>query len=124
MDHYKYIIIGGGMTGDAAVKGIREIDKDGSIAMISLEAHPPYSRPPLTKGLWKNTLEEKIWKKTEDQNVNLILNSKAERIENVFRVGKIKAPVGVEEIRPGAVKVCLITFMRSFYFLKPSLSGD
>ena len=80
MDHYKYIIIGGGMTGDAAVKGIREIDKDGSIAMISLEAHPPYSRPPLTKGLWKNTLEEKIWKKTEDQNVNLILNSKAERI--------------------------------------------
>ena len=29
MPHYKYLIIGGGMTADAAVKGIREIDADG-----------------------------------------------------------------------------------------------
>lgn len=62
------------MTGDAAVKGIRELDKNGSIAMLSRETHPPYARPPLTKGLWKNTPEEKIWKHTEDQNVTLMLN--------------------------------------------------
>lgn len=62
------------MTGDAAVKGIRELDKEGSIAMLSREPDPPYSRPPLTKSLWKNTPEEKIWKHTEDKNVILMLN--------------------------------------------------
>lgn len=82
MNNYKYIIVGGGMTGDAAVKGIREIDKDGSILMISSEPNPPYSRPPLTKGLWKDTPEEKIWKKTEDQNVEIILNSGVAVINN------------------------------------------
>jgi 3-phenylpropionate/trans-cinnamate dioxygenase ferredoxin reductase component len=75
MNNYKYIIVGGGMTGDAAVKGIREIDKDGSVLMVSSESNPPYSRPPLTKGLWKDTPEEKIWKKTGEQNVEIILNS-------------------------------------------------
>jgi 3-phenylpropionate/trans-cinnamate dioxygenase ferredoxin reductase subunit len=80
MNHYKYLIIGGGMTGDAAVKGIREIDKEGSIGMFSMESNPPYSRPPLTKGLWKNTPEEKIWKKTEEQNAEIHLNTKVSGI--------------------------------------------
>lgn len=69
------------MTGDAAVKGIRELDKDGSIAMISEESNPPYSRPPLTKGLWKNTPEEKIWKKTSEQNVEILLNTTVNSID-------------------------------------------
>src|SRR5688572_8464261 len=83
MNHYKYIIIGGGMTGDAAVKGIREIDTDGSIAMISMEDVAPYARPPLTKGLWKNTPEEKIWKKTQDYNVTLLLKTEVQNV-NTF----------------------------------------
>jgi 3-phenylpropionate/trans-cinnamate dioxygenase ferredoxin reductase component len=83
MNNYKYIIIGGGMTGDAAVKGIREIDSNGTIAMISREDVAPYARPPLTKGLWKNTPEEKIWKKTQDYNVTLLLKTEVENI-NTF----------------------------------------
>jgi len=47
------VIIGGGMRGNAAVDGIREIDKDSSILLISAEKDPPYDRSPLTKGLWK-----------------------------------------------------------------------
>lgn len=73
MKEYKYIIIGGGMTADAAVKGIREVDPTGTICMISTEPDPPYSRPPLTKGLWKNTPEQKIWKHTEDLIIELKL---------------------------------------------------
>ncbi len=46
-----YLIVGGGMTGDAACKGIREHDAEGSITLVGAEAHPPYKRPPLTKGL-------------------------------------------------------------------------
>src|SRR5688572_15114426 len=82
MKHYNYLIIGGGMTGDSAVKGIRELDQTGSIGMISAEPDPPYSRPPLTKGLWKNTPEEKIWRKTSEQNADILLNSRAVSIND------------------------------------------
>jgi NADPH-dependent 2,4-dienoyl-CoA reductase/sulfur reductase-like enzyme len=50
--HYQYLIIGGGMTAHAAIGGIREVDPDGTIGLISAEPYPPYDRPPLTKGLW------------------------------------------------------------------------
>ena len=52
MESARFLIVGGGMTGDAAVKGIREHDADGSIILVGTERHPPYARPPLTKGLW------------------------------------------------------------------------
>ena len=51
MPHDKYLIIGAGMTGDAALHGIREVDLEGSIAVIGAEADPPYDRPPLSKAL-------------------------------------------------------------------------
>ena len=70
---YRYLIVGGGMTGDAACKGIREHDADGTIALVGEEQHPPYARPPLTKGLWKGGDEEKIWRGTADLAVDLTL---------------------------------------------------
>ena len=35
MKQYKYLIVGGGLTDDAAVRGIRELDASGSIGLIS-----------------------------------------------------------------------------------------
>lgn len=67
MKHYKYLIIGGGLTGDAATRGIRELDTEGSIGLISAESAPPYMRPNLSKGLWKGRPIEKIWRKTEER---------------------------------------------------------
>jgi NADPH-dependent 2,4-dienoyl-CoA reductase/sulfur reductase-like enzyme len=58
----KYLIVGAGMTGDMAAKGIRELDSDGSVIMIGADPHPPYKRPLLTKGLWKGSPEDKIWR--------------------------------------------------------------
>ncbi|MGH9464174.1 MAG: NAD(P)/FAD-dependent oxidoreductase, partial [Thermoanaerobaculia bacterium] len=52
MTHHTYLIVGGGMTAAAAVAGIREVDEEGSIGLISAEGHPPYDRPPLSKKLW------------------------------------------------------------------------
>jgi 3-phenylpropionate/trans-cinnamate dioxygenase ferredoxin reductase subunit len=69
----KYLIVGGGMTADAAVKGIREHDAAGSIALVGSEPHPPYKRPPLTKGLWSGGDEAKIWKNTADAGAELLL---------------------------------------------------
>ena len=53
MKHYHYLIVGGGMAADAAVRAIRDIDKQNSIAIIGQEEDPPYNWPPLSKGLWK-----------------------------------------------------------------------
>lgn len=69
----RYLIVGGGMTGDAAVKGIRERDPDGSITLVGDEQNPPYARPPLTKGLWSGDDEAKIWRGTADAGADLRL---------------------------------------------------
>ena len=62
MNTTKYLIIGAGMTGDMAAKGIRDHDPDGPITMIGADSDPPYKRPLLTKGLWHGAPEEKIWR--------------------------------------------------------------
>ena len=62
MHSTRYLIVGAGMTGDMAAKGIREHDADGAITIVGAEPHPPYKRPPLTKGLWKGAPEEKLWR--------------------------------------------------------------
>src|SRR5258706_16166081 len=69
----RYLLVGGGRTADAAVKGIREHDGDGSIVLVGSEPHPPYKRPPLTKGLWSGGDEAKIWKHTEEAGAQVIL---------------------------------------------------
>jgi NADPH-dependent 2,4-dienoyl-CoA reductase/sulfur reductase-like enzyme len=66
MEKTRYLIVGGGMTGDAAVKGIREHDADGEIVLVGAEEHAPYARPPLTKKLWAGSDEAKIWRGTEE----------------------------------------------------------
>jgi 3-phenylpropionate/trans-cinnamate dioxygenase ferredoxin reductase component len=58
MSAFRYLIVGGGMTGDAACRGIRDHDDDGSIGMFAAEPHEPYARPPLTKALWTSDKEE------------------------------------------------------------------
>lgn len=73
MARYRYLVVGGGMTGDAACKGIRSIDPDGSIALVGDEPDPPYARPPLTKGLWLGKEESSIWRGTRDEGVELRL---------------------------------------------------
>jgi NADPH-dependent 2,4-dienoyl-CoA reductase/sulfur reductase-like enzyme len=73
MKHYRYLIVGGGLTGDAAARGILELDVAASIGMISKEADPPYARPNLSKGLWKGRPIEKIWRNTRDLGVELHL---------------------------------------------------
>jgi 3-phenylpropionate/trans-cinnamate dioxygenase ferredoxin reductase component len=86
MEHYKYLIVGGGMTADAAVRGIRELDSAGLIGVISTESIGPYDRPPLSKGLWKGEDPESIWRKTADvAGVTFHLGTTAARIDVAAR---------------------------------------
>jgi NADPH-dependent 2,4-dienoyl-CoA reductase/sulfur reductase-like enzyme len=83
MAKYKYLIIGAGMTADAAVRGIRELDSQGTIGIIGSDQNPPYNRPPLSKGLWKGKSLESIWRRTQEFSVDLHLGRIASSIAPV-----------------------------------------
>ncbi|HSB65092.1 MAG TPA: FAD-dependent oxidoreductase [Anaerolineales bacterium] len=81
MAKFKYLMIGAGMTADAAVRGIRELDPDGTIGMIGSDQNPPYNRPPLTKALWKGKPLESIWRGTQEYSVEFHLGRTAVSID-------------------------------------------
>jgi NADPH-dependent 2,4-dienoyl-CoA reductase/sulfur reductase-like enzyme len=81
MQNYTYSIVGGGMTAAAAVTGIREVDDKGSIGVIGAEPHPPYDRPPLSKGLWKDKPIESIWRKIDAQSLTFHLGRTARELD-------------------------------------------
>ena len=81
MNSYDYLIVGGGMTADAAARGIRERDARGTIGIIGAESHPPYNRPPLTKGLWKGDAPESIWRKTDEARVDMESGARVTKID-------------------------------------------
>lgn len=80
MKEYKYIVIGGGMTGASSVMGIRKNDPDGKIAMFSQEPYKPYNKPPLTKGLWDGKELEDIIRPIEKYDVDLFLETKIVKV--------------------------------------------
>jgi 3-phenylpropionate/trans-cinnamate dioxygenase ferredoxin reductase subunit len=81
MPDYRYLIVGGGMTADAACRGIRDRDQDGSIGLVGEEDDPPYSRPPLSKALWQGKDEAKIWRGTKEHGVDLHLGRRAVAVD-------------------------------------------
>ncbi len=85
MTPYPYLIVGGGMTADAAVRGIRELDDSRPIGLIGAEPDPPYARPPLSKGLWKGEPLEGIWRDTGEAGVELHLGRRVTAIDLAAR---------------------------------------
>ncbi|MGE5127554.1 MAG: NAD(P)/FAD-dependent oxidoreductase [Betaproteobacteria bacterium] len=81
MPRYRYLIVGGGMAADAAARGIRERDKEGSIGLVGEEPSAPYARPPLSKGLWKGEAVETIWRGTDKLGVTLHLGRRIVGLE-------------------------------------------
>jgi NADPH-dependent 2,4-dienoyl-CoA reductase/sulfur reductase-like enzyme len=83
--NYNYLIVGGGMTAAAAVAGIREIDRQGTIGLIGAEPHPPYDRPPLSKALWKGDLLDSIWRSVDSQGVTSHVGRTARSVDSKTR---------------------------------------
>ncbi len=86
MPHYSYIIVGGGMAAAAAVQGIRKNDQEGQIAVFSAEPDPPYTRPALSKGLWKGKTIDQIWRDLDGQDVKLHLHHPIHSFDQMNRV--------------------------------------
>jgi NADPH-dependent 2,4-dienoyl-CoA reductase/sulfur reductase-like enzyme len=79
--HFRYLLVGGGMAADAAAHGIRERDAEGSIGLVGEEPHPPYNRPPLSKGLWKGNAAESIQRNTAGARVDMFLGRRVVRLD-------------------------------------------
>ncbi len=71
MAAYRYVMVGGGMTADAACRGIRDHDADGSIGLFGSEHHDPYARPPLSKALWTGKDESSVFRGTPELDVDV-----------------------------------------------------
>jgi NADPH-dependent 2,4-dienoyl-CoA reductase/sulfur reductase-like enzyme len=83
MTRYDYLIVGGGMTADAAAHGIRKHDAKGGIGIVGSDHNAPYNRPPLTKGLWKGDPPESIERDTEETGAELILGRRIASLDPV-----------------------------------------
>ena len=77
----QYLVIGGGMTADAAVKALNRADPDGRTLLVSLEPQPPYKRPPLSKGLWKGEDEARADLGTVGTGADMLLGRQVEALD-------------------------------------------
>jgi NADPH-dependent 2,4-dienoyl-CoA reductase/sulfur reductase-like enzyme len=78
---YKYLIVGGGMAAAAAFKGIRQVDREGTVGLVGAELDPPYDRTALTKALWKGKPFERIWRLKETDVISLHLGKTVCEVE-------------------------------------------
>lgn len=60
MKNYKYVIVGSSIAAISAVKALRKTDADGSLAIISEELNPTYSRPLIYEFLCKKIKEKEL----------------------------------------------------------------
>ncbi|MBT2502529.1 FAD-dependent oxidoreductase [Curtobacterium sp. ISL-83] len=88
MTDHRYLIIGGGMVADAAARGIRELDPDGSIGIISEDVDRPYARPALSKKLWTDPAfdwDEKVDLHTEETGAAFVLGTAVTSIDRAAK---------------------------------------
>jgi 3-phenylpropionate/trans-cinnamate dioxygenase ferredoxin reductase component len=84
MTDFRYLIVGGGMVADSAARGIRELDTDGSIGIISEDVDRPYARPALSKKLWTDpefSWDEKVDLHTEETGATFVLGTRVTAID-------------------------------------------
>ena len=81
----KYLIIGNSAAGIGAVEGIRQIDKNGEIIMITNEPYHTYSRPLISYYLSGKVTEEKMKYRSDDfykkHNCNILKNTTVVEID-------------------------------------------
>ncbi|MDM7892147.1 NAD(P)/FAD-dependent oxidoreductase [Curtobacterium caseinilyticum] len=88
MTDFRYLVVGGGMVADSAARGIREIDQDGSIGIISEDVDRPYARPALSKKLWTDpgfSWDDKVDLHTEETGATFLLGTVVTSIDRAAK---------------------------------------
>ena len=82
----KYVIIGNSAGAIGCVEGIRSVDKDSEIVLISSEPYHTYSRPLISYLLWGKTDEQRMKYRPDsfyqDNNVKTMLGKTAVSIDS------------------------------------------
>ncbi len=82
MEHtYDYLIIGAGMTGEAAAQALHDTDPEAHIGMVGDENDPPYDRPPLSKDLWKDDKLDDIFRPLNKSGATLHQGRRATTVD-------------------------------------------
>lgn len=81
MNSHKYLIIGGGIAADSAIKGIRLVEPGADIGLIGDEPEGIYNRPPLSKGLWDGLAITEIMRPSRDQQAACHFGRRATAID-------------------------------------------
>ena len=80
MQTTKYLIIGGGLAANSAIRTLRKRDNESSLTLVTDESHVPYNRPPLSKEFLRGTLsKERLFFDSElyyeEQNIQTFLDT-------------------------------------------------
>ena len=119
MERTKYLIIGNGIAGLSAAKEIRNIDKEGSIIMVTREPYLTYYRIKLTEYIGKDFQDDDLlvngegWYK--EKNIKVLLSKIVEDLD--IDNDKIRLDDGMEI---GYEKLLLATGSRPFI---PPIAG-
>jgi 3-phenylpropionate/trans-cinnamate dioxygenase ferredoxin reductase component len=84
------LIVGGGLAGQRCAETLRRRGYEGPVRIVCAEGTQPYDRPPLSKGVLGGSVEEAAtaFRPTEwyeEHEVELLLGSRAERLEPASR---------------------------------------
>ncbi|WFU05760.1 FAD-dependent oxidoreductase (plasmid) [Rhizobium sp. CB3171] len=82
----RIVVVGAGQAGFSVCAKLRELGHPGPITLIGNESHPPYQRPPLSKGyLLGETTEERLYLRPlnfyEERGIDLKLSTDVQRID-------------------------------------------
>lgn len=115
----QYVIIGNGVAAIGAIEGIRKVDKDGKITVVSEEKHPVYCRPLISYYLENKTDAEHMNYRSADfyekMGCEVLYGKKAVSIDTVFRKVKL-----CDKTELPYTSVCVATGSSPFV---PSLEG-
>jgi NADPH-dependent 2,4-dienoyl-CoA reductase/sulfur reductase-like enzyme len=131
----RYLVVGGGLAGHAALRALREADPGASVALLSAEPHAPYARPPLSKKLWAGDAESSIWLPAVE-GVRLVLGRRAVQLDRGahevvddrgerYRYGKLLLATGgaPRRLPPEDPRIVAFRTLEDFRRVKEAVAG-
>jgi len=100
-----FLLIGGGIATAACARTLREEGAGGSIVLVGREPHPPYERPPLSKGYLRGEssqedahVEASDW--WEENDVELLTRTSVMKLDPQERTAKLssKEEIGFDKL--------------------------
>ena len=92
--HVDFLLIGGGLAAANCARWLRESGAEGSVLLVGREPHPPYNRPPCSKGymVGKETVKDCLFRPDEwwtEQDIELLTRTSAIRLDAAERTVKL-----------------------------------